>query len=309
MRIHVLGSAAGGGFPQWNCNCENCRRLRSGELRGRARTQSSIAISNGVAKEGREQWILLGASPDIRAQIESFPALHPSRAVRDTPIAAVVLVDAQVDHTTGLMTLREGSTPLKVYCTRLVHEDLTTGYPLLSVLEHYCGVQWHEIPVDSRPFEVDGAEGLSFLALPIESNAPPFSPRRDAPGLGDNICLRIEDRATGGSLLFAPGLGTWSDAVAAHMQSATCLLLDGTAWHDDDLARAGARSKLARQMGHLHQAGEGGLLTRLAAMPAPRKILTHINNTNPLLDEGSREHAELAKAGIELAYDGMEILL
>jgi pyrroloquinoline quinone biosynthesis protein B len=134
MKIRVLGSGAGGGFPQWNCNCDNCARWRSGELNGAARTQSSIAVSG----DG-DSWVLLNASPDIRAQIESFPALQPARKRRDTAIAAVLLVDAQVDHTTGLMTLRESDEPLSIYCTRLVHEDLTSGYPLLSVLEHFCG--------------------------------------------------------------------------------------------------------------------------------------------------------------------------
>ena len=304
MKIHVLGSGAGGGFPQWNCNCDNCKRLRAGELNGTPRTQSSIAVSNAG-----EDWILVGASPDIRAQIEAFPALQPARKVRDTAIRAIFLVDAQVDHTLGLMTLRECDHPLSIYCTRLVHEDLTSGYPLLSVLEHFCGVDWHEVLVESKWFEIDGAEGLRFRAIPIESNAPPFSPRRDAPQPGDNVYVRIEDDTTGGSLVYIPGLGAWNDELAAEMESASCLLVDGTAWHDDDLVRAGARDALAQEMGHLHQAGKGGLLERLARMEGPRKILIHINNTNPLLDEDSPQYAELMEAGIELAYDGMDIEL
>ena len=304
MKIHVLGSGAGGGFPQWNCNCDNCRRLRAGELNGTPRTQSSIAVSSVG-----EDWILFGASPDIRAQIEAFPALQPARKVRDTAIRAIFLVDAQVDHTLGLMTLRECDHPLSIYCTRLVHEDLTSGYPLLSVLEHFCGVDWHEVLVESKWFEIDGAEGLRFRAIPIESNAPPFSPRRDAPQPGDNVYVRIEDDTTGGSLVYIPGLGAWDDELAAEMESASCLLVDGTAWHDDDLVRAGARDALAQEMGHLHQAGKGGLLERLARVEGPRKILIHINNTNPLLDEDSPQYAELMEAGIELAYDGMDIEL
>ena len=304
MKIHVLGSGAGGGFPQWNCNCDNCRRLRAGELNGKARTQSSIAVSNGG-----EDWILFGASPDIRAQIEAFPPLQPARKTRDTAIRAIFLVDAQVDQTTGLMTLRECDHPLSVYCTKLVHEDLTSGYPLLSVLEHYCGVDWHEVPIEPKWFEIDGAQGLRFRAIPIESNAPPFSPRRGAPQPGDNVYVRIEDEATGGSLVYIPGLGSWDEEIAADMESASCLLVDGTAWRDDDLQRAGARDLLARDMGHLHHAGEGGLLERLASMKGPRKILIHVNNTNPVLDEDSPEHAQLIDAGIELAYDGMDIEL
>jgi pyrroloquinoline quinone biosynthesis protein B len=309
MKVVVLGSGAGGGFPQWNCNCDNCRRLRAGQINARPRTQASIAVSNGVERDGVESWILFGASPDVRAQIESFPPLWPARGTRDTPIAGIVLVDAQVDHTTGLMTLRECHRPLEVYCTRLVHQDLTSGYPLLSVLQHYCGVHWHEVPVSGDAFAVAGADGLRLSALPIESNAPPFSPRRGAPQLGDNICVRIDDLRTGGSLLYAPGLGVWTDDLSRALEECSCILVDGTVWHDDDMARAGARNKLAREMGHLHHAGPGGLLQRLAALNGPRKILTHINNTNPVLDEDSAEHAELRRAGVELAYDGMRLEL
>lgn len=304
MKIRVLGSGAGGGFPQWNCNCDNCARWRAGKFKGRERTQSSIAVS----ADG-DDWILLNASPDIRAQIESFPALQPARKRRDTAIAAVLLVDAQVDHTTGLMTLRESDRPLEIHCTRLVHEDLTSGYPLLTVLEHYCGVNWHEVPIDHSSFSFAAAPGLRFTAIPIESEAPPYSPRRHAPGVGDNIGVRIEDERTGGALVYVPGLGSWDDTIEAEMASASCLLVDGTVWTNDELARAGVSSKLASDMGHMHQSGDTGLMKRLRAIDGPRKILIHINNTNPLLDEESPEHAELLAAGIELAYDGMDIEL
>ena len=142
MKIFVLGSGAGGGFPQWNCNCPNCKGLRAGTIDAKARTQSSLAIS-----DGGEDWLLVNASPDLRAQLEICPALQPARAVRDTAIVAVLIVDAQIDHSTGLMTLREHTKRLPVYCTPSVHSDLTTGYPLLNVLEHFCGVDWH--PVDA----------------------------------------------------------------------------------------------------------------------------------------------------------------
>jgi len=207
------------------------------------------------------------------------------------------------------MTLRESDHPLAIYCTGLVHEDLTTGYPLLSVLEHYCGVDWHEVPIDGSSFAIPAAEGLRFTAIPIESEAPPYSPRRHAPGIGDNIGLRIEDEGTGGALVYVPGLGSWDDRIESQMRSASCLLVDGTVWTDDELSRAGVGSKLARDMGHLHQSGEGGLMKRLSGIEGPRKILIHINNTNPVLDEDSPEYAELRSAGIELAHDGMDIEL
>jgi len=302
MRVRVLGSGAGGGFPQWNCHCDNCRRLRSGGLRGRARTQSSIAV-----KGDDPAWVLVNASPDLRQQIEAFPALQPGRARRDTAICAVIVVDAQIDHSTGLMSLREHTEPLRVLCTREVHEDLTTGYPLLSVLEHYCGVVWSEIRLDGEPFVVPGASRLAFTALPIESEAPPYSPRRHAPAPGDTIGLRIEDRDSGRVVVYAPGLGRWEPSVASAMAAADCVLVDGTLWTDDELARSGVGTKSGSDMGHLQQSGDDGILRRLQALERPRKILIHINNTNPLLDEDSQEHAALRAAGIELAYDGMDI--
>ena len=145
MHVHILGSGAGGGFPQWNCNCSNCNRLRRGEIQATPRSQSSITVSANGA-----DWILFNASPDIRSQLESFPALQPARSVRDTAICAVVLIDAQIDHATGLMTLRENDTPLDIFCTDMVHQDLTSGYPLLKVLDHYCGVKWHPIRLDAN---------------------------------------------------------------------------------------------------------------------------------------------------------------
>jgi pyrroloquinoline quinone biosynthesis protein B len=314
MRIVVLGSGAGGGFPQWNCNCPNCAGLRAGTLQARARTQSSLALAATSAATAANaadgaDWLLVNASPDLRAQIESCPALQPGRAVRDTAIAAVVLVDAQVDHTTGLMTLREHTRRLPVYCTPSVHDDLTTGYPLLRVLEHYCGVDWH--PIDAReahPFAIPELPGLEIHPIPLPGEAPPYSPRRHRPAEDDTIGLVFIDRASGRRCLYAPGLGGWTPRVVAEAERADCLLIDGTLWRDDELAARGAAEKTGREMGHLAQTGADGMLDRLASLRG-RKILIHINNTNPILDERSPERAQLDAAGIEVAWDGMEIEL
>lgn len=305
MHIHILGSGAGGGFPQWNCNCSNCSRLRRGEVQAKPLTQSSIAVSvNGV------DWILFNASPDIRSQLEAFPAMQPARSVRDTAICAVVLIDAQIDHATGLMTLRENDTPLDVYCTETVHQDLTTGYPLLKVLDHYCGVEWHPIPLNGdSAFSIPKAEGLRFTAVPLKSEAPPYSPHRHNPQRGDNIGVCMEDTSSGKKLFYAPGLGQIDPHVLRYMEDADCLLIDGTVWTDDELAREGISNKLASEMGHLAQAGEGGMISVLKPLTRPRKILIHINNTNPILDERSPERAQLEQAGIEVSYDGMDITL
>ena len=302
LQIFVLGSGAGGGFPQWNCNCPNCRGVREGTIRATRRTQSSLAIS-----DGGPDWLLVNASPDLRAQLEICPALQPGRAVRDTAIAAVVIVDAQIDHSTGLMTLREHTKRLPVYCTPSVHSDLTTGYPLLSVLEHYCGVDWHPIDTESKTaFQIPELPTIDLLPIPLPGEAPPYSPRRHRPAPDDTIGLTFVDRESGRRCFYAPGLGGWTDAVLEEAHRADCVLIDGTLWKDDELADRGAADKTGREMGHLAQTGADGMLDRLAPL-AGRKILIHINNTNPNLDEDSPERARLEAAGIEVAFDGMEI--
>lgn len=304
MKIQVLGSAAGGGFPQWNCNCRNCAGVRTGTLRTRARTQSSIAVRGSDAAS----WALVNASPDIRAQLESNTALQPARAKRDTAIGAIVLVDAQIDHTTGLFMLRESGRPWPIYCTERVHTDLTRGNPIFEVLDFYCGVAPRTIDLDGEPFTVEGADGVRWEALPVASKPPPFSPNRAAPQAGDNVALVLRDDASGRSVLYAPGLGEIDKTVWQRMQSVDCVLVDGTFWTDDEMIGVGVSHKRARDIGHLPQSGPGGMLEWLDRLPpATRKILIHINNTNPILDEDSAERAELAEHGVEVAWDGMEI--
>lgn len=302
MRVRVLGSAAGGGFPQWNCNCPNCDGVRRGTLRAAARTQSSIAVSGDS-----ENWALFNASPDVLQQIRAFPALQPARALRDTAIRAIVLIDAQIDHTTGLLMLREHRVPHALWCTPEVRRDLSIGNPLFRVLEHYCGIDWHEIPLTGA-FAIPGVPGLEFVALPLSSNAPPYSPHRDRPQPGDNIGVSLVDARSGRRVFYAPGLGEMEPAVWAAMQAADCVLVDGTLWTDDEMIRLGASAKTSRAMGHLPQSGPGGMIEWLDRLPtSTRKVLIHINNTNPILDEDSVERARLAAHGIEVAYDGMEL--
>jgi len=302
MRIHVLGSGAGGGFPQWNCNCDNCSGIRAGTLRAKARTQSSIAVSsNGL------DWALVNASPDIRAQVLAFDALQPARSRRDTGIGSVILVDSQIDHTTGLLILREGDRPLELFCTEMVHQDLTTGFPVLEMLRHYCGVHHHPIELDQSQFEMPGVPGIGVTAVPLTSKAPPYSPHRHDPHPGDNVGLVLEDLESGRTVFYAPGLGEVEEHLRPHMEQANCLLVDGTFWTNDEMTRRGVGKKLASDMGHLPQSGKAGMIEALRGFPSQRKILIHINNTNPILDEDSAERAVLADEGIEVAYDGMDI--
>ncbi|MBC7199510.1 MAG: pyrroloquinoline quinone biosynthesis protein PqqB [Pseudomonas balearica] len=303
MFVRILGSAAGGGFPQWNCNCANCSGVRNGTLRAQPRTQSSIAIS-----DDGQNWILCNASPDIRAQLESFPALQPARRPRDTAIGAIILLDSQIDHTTGLLTLREGC-PHEVWCTEMVHQDLTTGFPLFNMLSHWNGgLRWNPIGLVGQ-FSIDCCPNLLISPIPLRSSAPPYSPHRNDPHPGDNIGLLIEDRRSGGRLFYAPGLGQVSEALCETMRGADCLLVDGTLWRDDEMQVREVGGKLGSEMGHLPQSGPGGMIEVLDGVPGKRKILIHINNTNPILDEESAERRILDDHGIEVAFDGMDIEL
>jgi pyrroloquinoline quinone biosynthesis protein B len=304
MRITVLGSAAGGGFPQWNCNCANCAGVRSGRVRAKPRTQSSIFVRPDEVTDG----VLFNASPDILEQIRSHPALQPARALRDTAIAGVVLMDGQIDHATGLFMLRERGTPLPLWCTDPVEEDLTQGNPVLRVLSHFCGVQRQRIALDGTPFSVPGVAGLAFKAMPLSSKAAPYSPHREAPVPGDNIGMTLIDAARRTSVFYAPGLGAITPPVFDAMASADVVMVDGTFWTDDEMKTLGLSKKSARDIGHLPQSGAGGMLEWLGRLPArTRRLLIHINNTNPILDEDSAERAHLQRAGIEVCEDGMTI--
>jgi pyrroloquinoline quinone biosynthesis protein B len=306
VKIRVLGSAAGGGFPQWNCNCRNCAGVRNGTLRASARTQSSIA----VCAADERSWVLINASPDILQQLRANPVLQPARAARDTALRAIVLVDAQIDHSTGLYMLRESTRPLAIWCTDNACTDLTRGNPIFGVLAHYCGIERRELRSDGSGFAIEGIEGIRWRALSVASKPAPYSPHREHPQPGDNVALVLEDEDSGRSLVYAPGLGAMEEAVWAAMQAADCVMVDGTFWCDTEMLDLGMSKKRAREIGHLPQSGAGGMLEWLAQLPArTRRILIHINNTNPILDEDSAERAELTERGIEVAHDGLEVQL
>ena len=282
------------------------KRQRSGTVRCKPRTQSSIFVRPDDAADG----VLFNASPDILEQIRARPELQPARKLRDTAIAGVVLMDGQVDHATGLFMLRERSTPLPLWCTDPVSEDLNQGNPILRVLAHYCGVERHRIELDGSAFHVAGVDGLSFRALPLSSKPAPYSPHREHPVPGDNIGMLITDTRSGATAFYAPGLGEITPPVFDAMHSADAVLVDGTFWTDDEMPRLGLSSKTARSIGHLPQSGPGGMIEWLAKLPErTRRCLIHINNTNPILDEDSDERAELTRARIEVCEDGMLIQL
>ncbi|MFG6468023.1 pyrroloquinoline quinone biosynthesis protein PqqB [Roseateles sp. BYS87W] len=309
MKLLVLGSGAGGGFPQWNCHCLQCSAFRRGDLDASARTQSAIALS----QDGRpgEGWLLINASPDLPQQIRSTPALQPHQA-GDVPIRAVVLLDSRLHHVAGLLSLRE-SRELEVCATPLVFEDLTADLPLLNVLESYCRVRWRMLPIagDTRSasFEIPGFPALRFTAVAVPARAPRHA-RLRSEAAGECIALQVQDLRTGGRLFLSPALAEVGEDELACMQAADCVVVDGSFWTEHGLRDAGLGTASATDKGHLPQqghAGRAGMIEVLRASGASRKVLTHIHHSNPILDRQSGPCRELAAEGIEVAHDGMEI--
>jgi pyrroloquinoline quinone biosynthesis protein B len=206
--------------------------------------------------------------------------------------------------------LRESSRPLPIWCTDNVNADLTRGNPVFAVLAHYCGVERRVMTADGREFAVVGVDEVEWRALAVASKPAPYSAHREAPVPGDNVALVIRDRGTRRAAVYAPGLGSVEETLWQAMQQAACVLVDGTFWRDDEMIALGLSHKRARDIGHLPQSGRGGMLEWLGQLPeSTRRVLIHVNNTNPILDEDSPERAELTRRGVEVAWDGMEIEL
>jgi pyrroloquinoline quinone biosynthesis protein B len=304
MWVRVLGSAAGGGYPQWNCACPTCRAVRDGSRPARSRTQSSIAVSSDYRR-----WFLLNASPDIHAQIESFPALRPRSGPdggrpegrRLVPVQAVLLTDAELDHTLGLLLLREGR-GLEVHATAAARDTLWDGTSLLRTLEAYCPVKWEPV-VPGR--DVPLGDGLSYRAFDV----PTTKRARFGAGteIGRVVGYRLADERTGGAMVCLPAVQELTAPVHAQLADCSALLVDGTCWHDDELIRLGVAGKTAREMGHLPISGPGGSLDQLSPLPIERKIYIHVNNTNPILLEDAPERRTLEQHGMEVAVDGLEL--
>lgn len=293
MRIRILGSAAGGGVPQWNCRCRNCEAARAGSLAVQPRTQSSIAIS-----ADDKSWFLLNVSPDIRQQILDFPALGPPPgAQRGQTIAGCVLTDAELDHAAGLMLLREG-TSFSIYSTPLVRRWLNRHLPIEQLLAKFAGPQWVELLLN-EPCRL--GDGLVFRAFELEPHVPRFvdevSERR-----GSVVGLSILDPATGGKLVYAPCVGAFAEPLLAMAADADAVLLDGTFWSNDEPLQFGRRN--AFEMGHVPVSGPGGSLAWLADLPARHRIYVHINNTNPMLYEQGPEYRLVTSQGVSIGQDG-----
>jgi pyrroloquinoline quinone biosynthesis protein B len=300
--VRVLGSAAGGGFPQWNCTCPPCRAVRTGSRPCVPRSQSSIAVSTD-----RQRWFLFNASPDIQSQIESFPDLHPDdgRVVR---LQAVLLTDAELDHTLGLLLMREGR-GLEVHATESVHETLTTGSGVLRTLEAYCPVKWQPVLPGAEVPLGNGSNGLSYRAfdVPTDKRMRFPSPSTHAATHGRVVGYRVTDTSSGRSVVYLPCVQQLTPDVLEELADCSGLLVDGTCWRDDEMPSLGLASKTSRGMGHVPIFGPGGSLELLSPLPIDRKVYIHINNTNPILLEDSRERRLLDRHGMEVAADGLEL--
>lgn len=307
MHIEILGSAAGGGFPQWNCNCPNCRSVRAGTLRGKGRTQTQVALSNDDAS-----WFLLNAAPDLRLQIEACQPLHPRSSGRHSLISGVLLTGADLDQITGLLSLRELQ-PFRIYCTPSIRSILQEQNNVFAMLNRVpAQVEWAEIKAgQSFPLQAisGNRSGLHCEVFSIGSRYPVYVCREQASRLVPeeaSLGLIIES-SSGKRLAYLPAVSAIDEELLRNMETADALLFDGTFWSDDELIQVQGSGTTAREMGHVPVSGADGSLQKLAGLRRPRKIFIHVNNTNPMLDESSPEYREVRAAGWEIAEDGWRL--
>ena len=303
----VLGSAAGGGFPQWNSNAPACRRARSGDLCAGARSQASLAVS-----ANDKDWFVLNASPDLRLQIEANRCLHPRAGLRSSPIAGVALTGGDVDAIAGLLHLRERHR-LNVYAPSRVLAIIAAN-PIFDVLAPDC-VRRIELPLD-QPMELAGtagAGGLTVIAFAVPGKVPLYLEEAGQdPGLsdaGDTVGLEVIETTTGKSFFFIPGCAAVTERLRQRLAGGALVFFDGTLWRDDELIRLGVGNKTGRRMGHMSMSGDDGTIAALCDLGIGRRIFIHINNSNPALLDDSPERSVANAAGWEIAYDGMEVRL
>lgn len=297
LRMIVLGSAAGGGFPQWNCRCPVCALAWDGDPRVKRRTQSSMAIETGSGR-----WTLFNASPDLRSQILATRKLQPT-GLRDTPLSSVVLTNGDVDHVDGLITLRERS-PLTVYATAQISSVLDAN-PIFGVLAKDV-VTRRTVELD-RPFAIDDAT-IEFFGVP---GKVPLYLETEQLTIGDTSgdTVGVDIRKGDRRLVYIPGCAVVDDDVRSRADGADVLLFDGTVFEDDEMAKAGVGVKTGRRMGHAPIVGDGGSLTAFDGVRIGRKIYIHINNTNRILIDGSSERQAVESAGWEVSEDGLEVVV
>jgi pyrroloquinoline quinone biosynthesis protein B len=310
MLLKVLGSAAGGGLPQWNCNGRNSADARKGVAGIKPRTQASLAVS----ADGK-RWVLLNAAPDLRQQINDTPELHPApdQGPRNSPIKAVVLTNGDVDAIAGLLCLREGQ-PFTIYGSQRVLEVLASN----SIFDVVDPRLVKRVAMSyGKPFAVEGPEGpvgITVEAFPVPGKVPLYlEDEKAGAGFGtqegDTSGLKIADDASGNHFFYIPGCARLDDRLRARLKNAPLLFFDGTLYTNDEMIEQGLLNKTGERMGHMNMSGSAGSIESLAPLGIKRKIFIHINNSNPVLREDSPERAAAEAAGWEISYDGMEIRL
>ncbi|MGO9125205.1 MAG: pyrroloquinoline quinone biosynthesis protein PqqB [Terriglobales bacterium] len=303
MRITILGSAAGGGFPQWNCNCRNCQSLRDGTFQGKARTQTQVAVTND-----NQHWFLLNTSPDLRLQVEATPSLHPRNGQRDSPISGVLLTSGDIDQVAGLLSLRELQ-PFRIHCTRSLRRILQEDNSLFAMLDRVPNqVSWREItPGQVFPLlDLAAADlGIRCEGFSLGKRFPAYVSAQRSSSLRPEEALLglFLESPSGSRLAYMPAVPAIDESLLKHLETADLLLFDGTFWSDDELIRVQGSGATAHQMGHVPVSGADGSLRKLAGLRRPRKVFIHINNTNPMLDESGPQYREVRDAGWEIAED------
>lgn len=294
MLVRILGSAAGGGVPQWNCGCRYCGDAARDP--GRARTGCSVAVSaDGSA------WTVLNAAAEVPSQLACSPALRPCQGVRETPFDLLVLTDAELDHTLGLLSLRQAAA-LTVAATATVRGLLEGVFQLLG---GYLTVTWREITAETEfPVACSQPSSLTGRAIPVGCGKPPAYAGRDRVPADATVGLQVID-PRGGSILYAPCVPALTGALLDACRDSSLVLLDGTFFSNDELMRAGG-VRSARQLGHLPVGGPDGSLAQLDPAVRAKVVYTHLNNTNPLLDENSAAAEQVRRAGAAIAADGSE---
>jgi|SRR5882672_3030616 len=305
MQVKILGSAAGGAFPQWNCACPNCHAVRGGRFRGKARSQTQIAVS----ADG-ESWFLLGASPDLRYQIESSPELHPRSGTRSSPVSGVILASADLDHVLGLLLMRELQ-PLRVWAAESVIKILRDDNSMFRMLNRIADqVQWQTIRAGepfSLPPRTEVSSSIGCRAVAVSPHYPAYA---TGVQVSEEVVMGLVLTAPSGATMgFFPQLAQLTPELKSVFATLDCLLLDATFWSDDELIRLQGFGQQAREMGHVPVGGEDGTLQQLGGLSTPRKMYIHINNTNPMLNEAGAEYRAVRDAGWELAEDGCHFTL
>lgn len=291
MKVRLLGTAAGGGFPQWNCACPMCAAAGGPDVP--ARTQDCLAVS----PQGTD-WYLVNASPDVRAQITAAPQLAPGPGPRDTPLRGALLTDAELDHTLGLMLLREGA-GLSVWAPAAVRHALGARFPIQDLVAHYGDWRWSPVPEFTA---------LEVSVLAVSDKRPKYARHSTVAGPWV-VAYRLRDPSTDGVLVYAPCLATWPAGFDEFVDGASCVLLDGTFYSAAEMTGTGTGTAAQHAMGHVPVDGPAGSLARIRAHAGSgtRWMYTHLNNTNPLLDRRSPQYRAVTSAGVEVPVDGTSL--